>query len=494
MPDLVTCSDDELQAILPGIARLASLKDTRSLVDQKALRSYEKAMRKQVERGIIPGFCSLVLWGGSVLHADAHGFADLESKVKFRTDTLVRLYCMGKSVVAVGLMLLVDRGCCALEDDVAKYIPAFGSKHRVLASTGKAPRAITLRRLLTHCSGLGYGKEFNLPPESAAEKAYHRLVEEVEHGAVTSLEDFCARLAVLPLIHEPGAVFSYSYGLDVIGRVIEVVSGKSLDAFLQEELFEPLGMVDTGFSVPKAKLGRLAGLYGSRSTAETLGQVLREDEADEAAWALHRLDGEVPEQSAWVEGKQCPVLSGGGIMGHNRGGLVGTMNDIARFCLMLVNNGRLPDGRQLLKEATVKDMVSQDWLELPECLGKRQRNAGTPGVTAAGDYGWNALGELGVVAEPRGKNDFELGEYGYGGIAETFFSINPARELVTVWFTQQVDNFSWSTPTANLWLAARKAVKKAGAPPRTAEAAEARSRSRQAPRRRLRGKSCMTPR
>lgn len=478
MPNLTTCSQKEWDAALPGIARPAAAAAAtggdaplaggrRRAAKMAPLRAYEKAMRKQVQRGIIPGFCSIVIWGDQVLHVDAHGYADLERKSPMRTDTIVRLYCMGKSIVATALLLLVERGQCALEDDVASYIPAFAKTRVVAKPLNDAVSAedrppvgtLTLRRLLCHCSGLGYGKEFNYAPEGAAERSYHRLVLAVESGRVKNIAAFCDELAALPLRREPGAAFEYSYGLDVIGRIIEVVSGQPLDVFLEESLFRPLGMHDTGFSVPQDKLPQLAALYGSIGTARALREVPMSQQLPVGApeWSLTRLDGQRPENSAWAMGG-CPVLSGGGLMGHNRGGLVSTLNDQARFFLMLARGGALPGGPRILKEETVRAMVGSDWLRMPECLGAPQTNTGLGGVTAAGLFGWNALGELGVNEKTGTPDEFELHEYGYAGIAETFWSINPSRDLVILWFSQQVDNRSWTSPAGNLWAAARRAV------------------------------------
>eukprot|EP00927_Polykrikos_kofoidii_P032963 TRINITY_DN27938_c0_g1_i1.p1 TRINITY_DN27938_c0_g1~~TRINITY_DN27938_c0_g1_i1.p1 ORF type:complete len:520 (+),score=77.53 TRINITY_DN27938_c0_g1_i1:54-1613(+) len=459
MPCLTACSPEEWEAVLPGF---------RKKLKASAFRPYGKAMRNQMERGIIPGYSCLVICGDEVIHVDACGYADMETKTPMRTDTIVRLYCMTKSIVATALMVLVERGCCALEDDVANYIPLF-SNVRVVAkpsndissANDKTPnKKVTLRHLLCHCSGLGYGQEFNFPPHGPAE-TYHELVLGVESGRLSSIASFCDELAELPLWHKPGEQFEYSYGLDVLGRVIEVVSGFPLDVFLKKTLFGPLGMQDTSFSVPKEKLPRLAALYGSIGTAKALGDAEPNQELPPGApeWSLTRLDGQRSEDSAWT-GRNGTVLSAGGFMGHNRGGLVSTLNDQARFFLMIAHGGKLPGGPQILKEDTVQEMVGRDWLRLPECLGEPQLNTGLSGVTASGAFGWNALGELGIKdeASQSSKDEFELHEYGYAGIAGTFWSINPTRDLIVLWFSQQVDNHSWTSDAGNLWLAARQAV------------------------------------
>jgi len=246
----------------------------------------------------------------------------------------------------------------------------------------------------------------------------------------------------------------------VAGKVAEVVSGQTLDKFLDESLFRPLGMVDTGFSVPIGKRSRLATLYGNNETADLLGK--KRDHEPSQPFELFPLDSSLHSQtSAWDEGHHCMVHAGGGFMGHYCGGLVSTLNDLARLFLMLSCGGQLPGGKRILQAETVKKMVGEDWLSGPHCLGKMQQNTGQGGVTASGPFGWNALGELGVVADRRQLSEgaFEFEEYGYGSMAEVFWSINPRRDLILIWCTQQVDNHSFShNSIASLWNAARKAV------------------------------------
>lgn len=466
MPNLVDCSDAEFESALPGISRIASAAAPQGL-NMAPFQKYSASMKKRVKLGIIPGYCSIVLWRSQVLHVDAVGYADLEHGMPMRTDTIMRLYCMGKAIVATGLMVLVEAGRCCLEDPVKDYIPAFADA-KIVADPSNAEESpndvpaekpLTLRRLLTHCSGLGYAKELNRIPESPAESSYDDLVAGVEDGDIKNIQAFCDKLAAKPLRFQPGQRFEYSQGLDVLGRVIEIVSGKTLDAFLKEAIFDPLGMVDTGFSVEPSKYERLAALYGCQDTAVALGESVPENQQAEPEWALVRLDGQTPAESAWSRPCRSQVLSGGGFVGHNQGGLVSTLNDQARFFLAISRGGALSNGARILQQKTVRDMVDHDWLRLPQCIGHPCVNEQTSGVTAPGEYGWNALSELGVVPPAR-ADCYEVGEFGYAGIAETFWSINPKRELVILWFTQQIDNFSWEHDTENLWLAARKAIAK----------------------------------
>jgi len=357
MPNLPDCGPDEWRSLLPGVAppvrpARRAQKGASSCsqgVDSALLQAYRVAIRRQVDRGVIPGFCCLALWRDRVLHVDAYGHADLERGTPFRTDSIVRLYCMSKTLVATGLMVLVDRGQCSLEDEVRNFIPSFADARVAASEENSAPSpqdlpagdGMTLRRLLTHTAGLGYGKEFNLPPESPAERSYLALVNRADRGEVPSLAAFCDEMAALPLRHRPGARFEYSYGLDVISRVIEVVSGQALEQFMEESLFAPLGMRDTGFYVPAEKLPRLAALYGSHDTATWLGEASSTRPAPKIPSELVRLDGQTPSESRWAKPNVGPVIAGGGMMGHNGGGLVSTLNDQARFFLMVARGGQL---------------------------------------------------------------------------------------------------------------------------------------------------------
>jgi len=432
-------------------------------LDRSFMSRYEKSMRRRVDDGKLPGYTCCLVRRGCLVHMDSYGYADLERKTPFGPDTILRMYCMTKTPIAVGLLMLQEQGKLKLTDPVSKYLPAF-AKQGIVANANSINKAkenaaspakgVTLLRLMTHSAGFGYGGGFGVEEKSPAERAYSLLTGGVERGEISSLEHFCDELARLPLRGPPGKKYSYSLGLDLLSRVIEVVSGKRLDLFLRTAIFDPLGMHDTAFSVPRRKLHRLAGLYACKATAKTLREGPRP--LPRSASKLVRVDGARPEDSAWADGRQCPVLSGGGFMGKNSGGLVSTLRDQARFVVMLANGGVF-EGRRYLRQETVQKYCMEDLLVLPHVVGERQKAGGKP-------YGWSALGEVGVEFAKRDPErtaaDFEETEVGMGGAATTYWSINPSRELVSLWFSQQIDNESWEKDDEDYWAMARKMVPK----------------------------------
>jgi len=234
---------------------------------------------------------------------------------------------------------------------------------------------------------------------------------------------------------------SYSMGHDVLGRVIEVVSGKTLDVFFQDELFKPLKMNNTGFFVPRHKASRLAALYGDRIRAERMAKFYGKDSEclPRGKHAFCRIDGNTPGQSNWIEGSHCKVLSGNGILGNNMGGLVSTLSDQARFHTMILNGGVLGCHR-ILQLSTVERWCFEDLLPLPGARGKRRRT-GIPWS------GWSALGERGLKRTKRDpkplSDEYEEGEVAMGGVASTMWSVNPERDQMTLFFAQTLDGDAW---------------------------------------------------
>jgi CubicO group peptidase (beta-lactamase class C family) len=226
-------------------------------MSSRRLERIRPAMQSYVDRGVYAGLTTLIARRGKVVHAEQFGWRDKEAQSPMSADAIFRLYSMTKPIVCVGLMTLLEEARFTLLDPLAKYIPAFG-KVKVLEPDGSLvgpTRPITLRDLMTHTSGLSY----HFVESSPLSKMYHgaKLLD-----AGSSLETAVEDLARYPLAFHPGTRWRYSVGIDVVGRVIEVISGRPLGAFLRERLFEPLGMVDTGFEVPADKRGRLAAMYG----------------------------------------------------------------------------------------------------------------------------------------------------------------------------------------------------------------------------------------
>lgn len=415
-------------------------------------------MRKRVDAKLLPGYSTCVINAGEVVHVSQYGFADVERRVPFTPDSIVRSYCMTKTMVACGILMLMDRGLLKLSDTVDKFIPAF--KRLRVVKTGSAISKVapysssvaagfTILRLLTHTSGIDYGADFGNAPSSATEKMYQPLNDAIDRHEYANLEKYIEDLAKLPLRHKPGTKFVYSMGHDILGRIIEIVSGKPFDRFLQTEIFQPLGMVDTGFFVPHEKASRLAALYGNRERAERMikkcGEHVAKKPLPRGKRALCRIDGCTPSQSNWYKGRECKVLAGNGILGTNMGGLVTTLSDQAVFFTMLLNGGVL-NGRRLLQTQTVEDWGFKNLLPLPGARGKSRR-------TGVGWSGWSAFGERGMArwkGDPApNTDDYEDGEVAMGGTANTMWSVNPVRDQVTLFFTQALDSDLWGGDRTN---------------------------------------------
>ena len=304
----------------------------------KRLERIRPAMQSYIDRGVYAGINTLIARRGKVVHAGEFGWRDKEAGSAMTTDTIFRLYSMTKPIVCVALMTLLEEARFTLTDPVAKYIPAFG-RVKVRESDGHLVdpvRPVMLRDLMTHMSGLTY----HFVDESDVGKMYNegRLLD-----AQCSLDAAIDDLARFPLAFQPGSRWRYSVGIDVAARVIEVISGRPLGAFLRERLLEPLGMADTAFGVPPEKRSRLAAMYGRPDVIAAGPTVSSELEA----WSKgvnDRLDVSM----------SYPVNSPGEFMrgGH---GLFSTIGDYFRFAQMLANGGEL-DGTRILGRKTLELM------------------------------------------------------------------------------------------------------------------------------------------
>lgn len=289
------------------------------------------AMQRYVDQEIIPGASWAVLRGHEVVDQQCVGFADREANVALRSDHIFRAFSNTKIFVTCAIMLLVEEGRIRVDDAVEKFLPQLGGRKVLkqgavsLADVEPAKSPITIRQLLTHTSGLSYGF---FDPGTVLFKAYN---EARVLNPLTPLTDMIDQLADLPLSYHPGTSWEYSVATDVLGRVVEVVSGKSLDAFLKMRIFDPLGMTDTDFSVPEAEQGRLVALYNGA------------DVLDPMKPGLTRAD-DVPYPQAYR--RPFPRLSGGG-------GLVSTLPDMLALVRAL-----LPGSDALLKPDTLRQMMT----------------------------------------------------------------------------------------------------------------------------------------
>jgi len=354
-------------------------------------------IRAEVAAKKIPGATIMVVRGGKLAFADTVGLRDPASGAPLKADDIFRIYSMTKPIVSIAAMMLVEEGKLNLDAPVASYIPAFANVKvgvEVADASGRktleivdAQRPMTVRDLLRHTSGLTYG----FFGTGLVKQAYRDAA--ITAGGNVDNARFADAIAKLPLAYQPGSTWDYSNSTDVLGRVIEVVSGQSLGGFLKTRLFDPLGMKDTSFYVTDAeRQARLAEPFpGDTVTANS-----------------PLFDPRVPKA----------MESGGG-------GLMSTAPDYARFMLMLRNGGQL-DGKRYVSEATLKQMTSDQ-------LGPQVVRTALylPGA----GYGFG-LGFAVRTQPAAGKPDSAVGEYYWGGAAGTYMWLDPANDLFVVYMVQ----------------------------------------------------------
>lgn len=360
----------------------------------KVLEQARVELRRVVQEGKIAGGAHLVVRDGKTIFSEAAGFSDIDGKTAFKTDSILRIYSMTKPIVSVCALRLYEQGKFKLDDPVALHIPAFSNTTVLQKSAGKfervAPkRPMTIRDVLRHTTGYSYGDEAEVHEFYEREGMRYWGPGDMFPPKM-SIEKAAEALARIPALHHPGEKFTYGYSTDLLGRLIEIWSGKPLDVFLQKSVLKPLGMVDTGFSVVKKKKARFTTCLTVREGAFAV--------LDPAA------------SSPFNEGFE--FLSGGG-------GLVSTLRDYASFCQMLVDNGRFK-GRRLLKPETLKLMFTD------------QLN----GVADTFKFG---LG-LGIEEITLGSGESRrlATQYSWGGYASTEFRIVPAERLIQIFARQQI--------------------------------------------------------
>lgn len=361
------------------------------------------------ERGVA-GISTVVSRRGQVVHAEQFGFQDKEAGIPMSADTIFRIYSMTKPVVSTALMLLHEEGRFQLEHPVAQYLPAFGAT-KVLAADGTLvdqARPMQVRDLLMHTSGLTYDFMADNPVAGLYRQA------RIMNDATRTLEATIDELATLPLAFQPGSRWHYSVGIDVAARLIEVLSEQSLGDFLQDRLFGPLGMVDTGFGVPDDQLHRLSAMYG---LPDLIGEGYSAVQLMEAALSgfNERIDVSVTYPTGTPQ-----VFQRGGV------GLFSTAADYLRFAQMLAGNGQL-DGRRIIGRKTLELMHAN---HLPaELLPYELMGMPSPGM----GFGLGSRVMLDVAAT---AGSGSAGEYGWAGAAKTYFWVDPAEDLVGVFMSQ----------------------------------------------------------
>jgi CubicO group peptidase (beta-lactamase class C family) len=362
-----------------------------------------EALEREVAAGHIAGGAALVARHGKVVYVATKGMRDAEAKAPMTADTVFRIASMTKPITSTAVMILVDDGKLAVDDPVSKYLPEFKNP-KVLAddSTRPAAREITVHDLLTHTSGLTY-RFFDKP---VLGKLYARA--EVSDGLSETpgtIGDNVRRLAALPLLNDPGTAWEYGLSTDVLGRLVEVVSGWTLDQFFRERIFTPLKMNDTYFLLPQDKRPRLAAVYAPGSDPKKTARRVSDGPMQAGALVYSAT------YPVWDESQ---YYSGGA-------GLVSTLGDYARFLQMLVNRGEL-DGTRVLKPETVDRMTKNQVGNLGGVFFEHGDRFG---------YGFGIVTESG-----RGVQVASPGSFSWGGIFYTYFWADPKRDLIGVMVTQ----------------------------------------------------------
>jgi CubicO group peptidase (beta-lactamase class C family) len=354
--------------------------------------------RRYVEPGRIAGCQALVARHGRVAYLRSFGCADLERSVPVRDDTIWRIYSMTKPITSVALMTLYERADLQLSDPIERFLPEWtGVMVRETDGGLVAPeRPPSVRDLLTHTAGLSYGSD----PDHPVDRLYAGA--ELRDRSIT-LEEFSRRLASLPLKFQPGSRWNYSFATDICGRLVEVIAGRPFDQYLRDVIFEPLGMVDTGFVVPEGAGDRFAANY--------------QRGADRA---LELFDD--PRTSEYLRPR--PMASGGG-------GLVSTTADYLRFAEMLRRGGEL-DGHRVIGERTLRFMARN---HLPGGAALNRLAMGGFGETAFAGVGFG-LGFAVTLDPVETQVTCSPGEFYWGGAASTAFWVDPVEDLVVIFMTQ----------------------------------------------------------
>ncbi|WP_445284704.1 serine hydrolase domain-containing protein [Streptomyces sp. DSM 118148] len=371
-------------------------------LDPKALDRLDRHFARLVDEGRLPGYLVSVARGGRVAHLTAYGHRDRAAGLPVGADTLWRIYSMTKPVTAVAVLLLVEEGRLSLDDPLEKHLPAFAGPRVYEGGSGADVRTrpargpVLIRHLLTHTAGLTFGFYHEHPVDAL----YRESGLEYSVPPGKDLAETVEVYARMPLQFEPGTRWNYSVASNVLGRVIEVVSGQPLDEFFAERILRPLGMTDTGFHITGEQAGRLAELYGETEDG-----------------------GITPIPGLPVRGRPR-FLSGSG-------GLVASAGDFHRFMEMLRRGGEL-DGARLLSPGTLALMTRN---QLPG--GARLSSFGAPVHRVRANEGLGFGFNVSVVVDPaRTLAPTSPGTYGWTGVATTAFWVAPAHDLTVQFMTQ----------------------------------------------------------
>ncbi len=376
--------------------------------DPKRLARVDDWMERNIEIGRYTGSSVLIARHGEIAHLACTGKASIAEDRDYARDTIVRIFSMTKMITSVGFMMLMEKGLLHLDAPVSQFLPEFSDMKALAEGATKTDQLVdvpspTLQQLLTHTSGMSYS--FNPGPLGAI-----YLEEKIDTGPMSGgLDHLCKHIAKVPLAFQPGTQWEYSVGIDVIGRVIEVVSGKTLKQFFHDEIFGPLGMDDTYFALPEAKRSRFADCYALT-------------EKNPIA------DYDLASVSPYV-GDDVETYSGGG-------GLVSTLDDYFRFGEMVRRGGEL-DGVRLLSPRSFAFMRSN---HLPGDIASMGPSSFAEQPMSGMGFG---IGGAVTLRPAQIGTPGSIGDFSWGGMASTFFWTDPIEDLTCIFFTQLVPSSSY---------------------------------------------------
>lgn len=364
------------------------------------LESLHAAMQEEVDQKVLAGLVTLLVRHGKVEEEKVYGKKDVASGAPMTPDTIFRIYSMTKPVTGVAMMILYEQGKWKPTDPIAKFIPQFAhlKVYKGLDASGSVItedpiHPPTMGELMTHTAGFTYGLFGDTPVD--------KLYRQSNPFASKSLDEMIDKLARLPLLYQPGSKWVYSVSMDIQGYIIEKLSGQSLPDFMQQHIFGPLKMTDTGFYVPKEKWNRFATLYGPDKDGAMIP---------------------MPDGGAY---RSVPGMPSGG------GGLVSTAQDYRRFAQMLLNKGEL-DGVRILSPATVALMTTN---HLPPSLMTGEYAIATQVMRPGLGYGYDCA----VYTDPLLADDATgKGTFFWLGAADTWFWVDPANDLIFIGMTQRM--------------------------------------------------------
>jgi CubicO group peptidase (beta-lactamase class C family) len=369
-------------------------------------------LQRYIDAGKVAGTLTLVARHGQIAYWEPQGHLELERRRPMQRDTIFRIYSMSKPITSVALMMLYEQGLFQLDDPVHKFIPSWknlrvfvGGNHPTFL-TAPVERPMSIRDLLSHTSGLTYG----FTERTNVDAAYRALGVGDRSKPGYTLEDMVAQLAELPLEFSPGTRWNYSVSTDVLGYLVQVISGQRFDLYLRDQVFQPLGMTDTSFTIADHQLPRFACNYQRQADGQ-----------------LQLID--TPERSQY---RSQTLFSGGG-------GLISTASDYFRFTSMLRNRGEL-DGVRLLGRKTI-ELMTMNHLPGGQDLTQLARGGQFTETPYAG-VGFG-LGFSVMLDPTRAQIPGSPGEYAWGGAASTAFWVDPVEDLIVIFLTQLMPSSSY---------------------------------------------------